>query len=1307
MGAADITARPSTSGVTIFYGKKKSTRRRLRSRIKELANKVNHDATGFVRRARNENLQGQLDTPLGDEGFPASSSESDALVFPSLRSKESNDHLADSFQCSARGLLPSVTSAGIVALAKDIAVLFANVPYIQVITSVVQQIIQVADTKIDDTFFAQDVRVNKGRMRELTDKVAGYAKVIFEVLSDPKIVEHGLSELEPDLLKIESFLKSVYQMLQSLLRDSLTSRIKLVLQRQEHLERLNELDRRFDTLIASYQFKFVIRANAKSGTVEVPKLKQASATDKRSFIFSPNAYQPPRSYAQQTRLRSKPPMFGRDSELEQIVTIIQEASPARIAILGSGGIGKTSLALCVLHDERITAQFQNRLFVPCEAAGSVGHIIDDLAMALQIPYNSCENPFSVILDHLGKSPCFLVLDNLETPWESLSARSGVEDFLRELTSLDTVTLMVTMRGSQRPSTVHWTELLPPLQPVSLDAAVDIFFSISQKSDEFAVKLIKAVDCVPLAVTLLANLASVDGETTEALWRRWCTESVSMVENGNDRLSSFDNSIEMSLSSPRMQRDGEALRLLSIISLLPGEISSRTVRAFEDGIPGIGNVKKAFSTLLQNALIHKDVSGCIRILSPIRLHMCARHPSSVLGQGFVQDYFIDFVDSLASSHDASDSETFRAEHGNIEAMLLDSLEVPLGRPVEDIIDTIIVFCQMAYTWGISSTHAITSAVAKLADRPLGQVTNPVPKTNAKPRKGIVRRLAGLRMWKDPLKSFFNDVHNATMDESIDETAKLLADCLGCEGQLLSRQARFAEAERSFDMAIQLHVKANDIGGLAYDLHNMASLFSRHPDTVDRAEDMFKKAYALHQQIGDLGGAAYDLVGQGQLLLQQSQPIAAKEPFMRALQEFRSCGDETGQSAALYNLGHAVLSSSKPSDAEASFSQALDLSVKNGDIVGQTESLAGLACTLLLRSRFSEAKDKIEQAISLLSPAENPDHLHILARVNVALYSFDTATDLFRRAEALHLQMKDERGCAEDRLYLLQIDYFQGQLLKGCDKPMADNVVSFCKRLEQRLSSLGLRGLADPQLLIGTIRLHTVDVRGGRDLIEKSNEDGGKRGDLGSGFYHYQVGCFHLRLGELPEAEANFIEALRFHEKTENVQGQADDYNRLALVSLRMGRPEDALATIVLRAFRLHAQIGDISGQGDDLRIQACIFLEQARLQEAEELIRKALELHTESKMALGRGLDLATLSSVLWKQYLNQRSGAPSTSLPTDRSADALDALERAADVFASFVAHTQLTQCQARYRDMLKVKPNLQTTSEALLTPMSLFDHEP
>jgi hypothetical protein len=41
--------------------------------------------------------------------------------------------------------------------------------------------------------------------------------------------------------------------------------------------------------------------------------------------------------------------FGRDEYVATAIDLIQQTAPARLAILGAGGIGKTSIALAILH----------------------------------------------------------------------------------------------------------------------------------------------------------------------------------------------------------------------------------------------------------------------------------------------------------------------------------------------------------------------------------------------------------------------------------------------------------------------------------------------------------------------------------------------------------------------------------------------------------------------------------------------------------------------------------------------------------------------------------------------------------------------------------------------------------------------------------------------------------------------------------------------------------------------------------------------------------------------------------------------
>ena len=510
-------------------------------------------------------------------------------------------------------------------------------------------------------------------------------------------------------------------------------------------------------------------------------------------------------------------MFGRDHEIETLVAAILEHDYSdgvnaltRIAILGPGGIGKTSLALSVLHDARVQARYGDaRVFISCEASSSPDQLVNELAVAFQITTEEITDLLlNAILRHLALNPCILVLDNFETSWDPPEYRSDVELILSEITAISQLVVIITLRGSQRPAGVGWSNLMPPLQPVDLDAASSIFRTISQKLDHHAVNLIKAIDCMPLAVTLLANLAVVDGETTEALWMRWAEESTAMVEGGQDRLSSLEASVRLSLSSPRINKDPDALSFLSVLACLPDGMPSWALQACERGLPSVVLVKKAVSTLRQNSLIFEDSYHRIRVLSPIRLYVCAYHPPSLEARSFLQDVFMGLASQGTSYGDAGIRKCLSEETGNIEAMLIDALKS--GRPLEKTVEAVLRFSCFAYTSGLATLGAISIAVDRLAEsQAIGKTVTPLvspgpPVNLSKPN--LHRRVKPFKFLTKPAISPPTGVNPA----AVDLTLKLRGDCLGCWGQFASRKFRFLEAEEKFMLAVKLHLEAGEIG-----------------------------------------------------------------------------------------------------------------------------------------------------------------------------------------------------------------------------------------------------------------------------------------------------------------------------------------------------------------------------------------------------------------------------------------------------------------------------------------------------------------
>ncbi|KAJ7483591.1 hypothetical protein FB451DRAFT_1439838 [Mycena latifolia] len=324
-------------------------------------------------------------------------------------------------------------------------------------------------------------------------------------------------------------------------------------------------------------------------------------------------------------LPGKPKIFhGRETELDLIVKALTTGGSARIAILGAGGMGKTSLAKAALHHPDITAKYKEQFFVPTDSVTSGSDLASLVGSHLGLKPG--RNITKMIFDYFSKRPaCLLILDNLETIWEPLESRRDVEDFLSFLTGVTQLALMITMRGAERPGKVQWTRpFLQPLKPLSDDAVRETFTDIAPgfHDPKDVEKLLGFTDNVPLAVDLLAHL--VDYEGCPTVLARWETERTSMLSDGYDKRANLDISIALSLSSPRMLASPSAKELLSLLSILPDGLSETDL--LQSRLPLI-DILACRTTLLRTSLAYIDYDGHLKALTLIREHMAHFHPPS--------------------------------------------------------------------------------------------------------------------------------------------------------------------------------------------------------------------------------------------------------------------------------------------------------------------------------------------------------------------------------------------------------------------------------------------------------------------------------------------------------------------------------------------------------------------------------------------------------------------------------------------------------------------------------------------------------
>ncbi|KAH7097255.1 hypothetical protein BKA62DRAFT_675243 [Auriculariales sp. MPI-PUGE-AT-0066] len=595
---------------------------------------------------------------------------------------------------------------------------------------------------------------------------------------------------------------------------------------------------------------------------------------------------PPTRIPAGAKLPPKPIFFnGRDDLLDEIVALICALIASNIALMGPGGIGKTSLALAVLYDQRvIDAVGENRFFVSMEALIDIDVASARLAKHLDLAESA--DPLSAAIAHLSSlHHALLVIDNLETLWfaNNASARNDTETFLSRLAQIPSLTLIVTSRGAIPPGGVQWSNRQSAeLATLSLDAARNTFIQIATLPSEPTEKaaldtLLGEIDYVPLAVTLISRLALLKNSPSELL-RRWQERRTQLLW-------------ELKMLSPIRHF------ILDNHPLVPDDR-----RQYAKGVTKKMKRKAWFFARKSfKASLWKDESNE------------KRHKALQLFASMRKIYF-DIAASAPQEH-ADDftlrSTQFAPEYGNLTSFLLHLINSE--GPSEKLFDAVHAVSEYAYC------------------------TMPSPTL----REALLLRLTTQTAWRaECLKDLgrtrlLRDEYSLAMDNL--QAARILfaelgnrfqeAECRSILGDCLRLQELFDAAEAEVRAARDIFIELGYESDAAECTQQLGEI-CRQRDEYDQAIDHLTSARDTFKRHGERIYAAQCTQSIGMIQLDQGNLSAAGSDIQSALSEFEALGEQFGATQCTRMLGEVRRHQGDYDSAETLLTAALEASTKLG-------------------------------------------------------------------------------------------------------------------------------------------------------------------------------------------------------------------------------------------------------------------------------------------------------------------------------------------------------------------------------------------
>ncbi len=650
------------------------------------------------------------------------------------------------------------------------------------------------------------------------------------------------------------------------------------------------------------------------------------------------------------------PLVGREQEIAAVCALLWRPEVRLVTLTGTGGVGKTRLALGVAA--AVNADFADGIcLVALAPLIDPGLVLSTIAQALGVQEQGSRPLLEGLQDHLREKQLLLLLDNFE---QVVSAAPVVAELL---VAAPRLRVLVTSRTSLHLSGEHEFVVpplalpdlrnLPPPDRLRQYGAIRLFVARAQAAHSAFVMtgenataiaaICQQVDGLPLAIELAAGRSKLFAP--QALLSRLRNRLKLLVGGAQDlplRQQTLRGTIAWSYDL--LGQDEKALfRRLAVF------VGGCTLEAAEAVCTAQGDllidVLEAVAALVDKSLLRQEteIDGQPRLLmlETIREYALERLAASGEAEAVQRQhaiFFLRFSEEAEPKIRGAEHFLWRTrlevEHDNLRAALrwtLESQEAEMGMRL--------AFSLVAF-WRASNQDR---EGRNWCEQVLAQ-----PGTSARTAARAMALLAAGAM-----TMFQGDLPQAQLllEESIaigrevGRAAKrtlALALALLAYGALL--QGNLGAARELAEEGVRLFREVGEAWGTALALNHLGRATLELGDPV-AARPLLEESAALFRA-GNMQRLAMPLNTLGRVALRQGDDTGARAYCEEALAVARATGDELFIAEALAQLGTVALHVGDSGQATALYQQSLTLIWTRGYRECIAEDLAGLAATASL-------------------------------------------------------------------------------------------------------------------------------------------------------------------------------------------------------------------------------------------------------------------------------------------------------------------------------------------------------------------------